>query len=213
MKETEGTLLLTNRRIVYARGDTTEKIEESVPAVPGGLSPGWKSIIYADVDEIDAIKPDPANISVDLARLTSAKGIKRMAQSPKLEIEWDDRTKRTEFIQQVTGKSRRRNLNDWASVIERLRQGTQKIIELPPAPDGSTLEGRIFRLLSDYEERGPLTIELEIEKRYKVELEPDDVQAACEKLVSMGLVSKTVPPGEEAYFAKVSPLGPDNLEA
>ena len=213
-KETEGTLVLTNKRIIYARGDTSEKIDIDVTGIRGGLSPGWKSIVYLDVDDLSDIKSDPANLSIEFERLSAVKGIKRMAQSPKLEIEWNDgQKKRTEFIQEVTGKSRRKNLNDWAVVIERLRQGKQKIVDLPLPPEADTLEGRILRLLSDYEERGPLTIELELEKRYNAELELDEVQAACDKLVSTGLVSKTVPPGEEAYYAKVSPLGRDNLEA
>ena len=211
--ETEGSLILTSKRLIYARGNASESIRESVLGISGGLAPGSKSIIYLDADDLNSITPDPANIFIDIQSISSARGIKRIAQSPKLEVEWNDRTRKTEFIQQVTGGSRRKNLNDWAPVIERLKNGTQKIADLPPAPDEGTVEGKVFRVLSDYDERGPLTVELEVEKKFNVELEPDDVLAACEKLVTMGLVKKTVPPGEEAYFERVSPLGEDNLEA
>ena len=207
-KETEGTLILTNKRLIYARGDTSEKIEFGT-----GLS-GGKSIVYSDADDLDDIRSDPANIWIDLETILSATGHKHMGQAPKLEIRWNSGSeKKTEFVQQLTGKSRKRNLSDWPSVIQRLKEGTQEFRPLPSAPDTTTLGGRIFRVLSDFEERGPLTIESEVEKRYSVELEPDEVEAACEELVAQGLIQKTDVPGEAPFYEKVSALGDDTLDA
>ncbi len=206
--ESEGTLILTNKRVIYARGDT----KENLPIV-GGLAPGSKAIIFMDADDLDDIKNDPANLWIELKSITSATGHKRMGQNPKLEITWNTgRERKTEFVQQITGGSRKKNLNDWAPVILRLKERTQKFTALPSAPDPASLEGRIYHQLGDFEERGPLTIENEIEKRYNIELEPDDVEAACEKLVAQGLIAKTSVSGEAPYYVRVSALGEDSLD-
>jgi hypothetical protein len=213
-KESEGTLILTNNRLIYARGDTNEKLSGTGSFVGDILGSGSKSIVFLDADDLDDIKSDPANLWIELKSIVSVTGHKRMAQAPKLEVRWNAGSERkTEFIQQITGSSRKKNLNDWAPVIERLKEGKQVFKPLPSAPDTATLEGRIYHLLSDYEERGPLTIEDEVEKRYKVELEPEDVEAACQKLVEQGLVEKTSVSGEAPFYEKVSPLGDDTLDA
>jgi hypothetical protein len=212
-KESEGTLILTNNRLIYARGDTTEKLSRAGGFV-GAIAGGSKSIVFLDADDLDDVKSDPANLWIELKSIVSVTGHKRMAQAPKLEVRWNAGSERkTEFIQQITGSSRKKNLNDWAAVIERLKEGKQVFKPLPSAPDTATLEGRIYHLLSDYEDRGPLTIEDEVEKRYNIQLEPEDVEAACEKLVGQGLVEKTAVAGEAPFYEKVSPLGDDTLDA
>ncbi len=131
-------------------------------------------------------------------------------------MSWTDgggATRATEFVQQISGASRRKNLNDWAKVIEKLRAKQLKITPLPPAPGADTLEGRILGVLGDMQEKGLLTVENEVEERYKVDLDPDDVEAACERLVAAGLVLKPVPRYEDVYYRKASPLGADDLSA
>jgi len=211
-KQTEGNLVLTNLRLVYAHGAETE-----VDIPVGNITPfdtlGTKRLFTSDVTELDDIPSDPFNIVIRISTITSVKGHHTPGFAPRLELRWtaEGVEKRTEFIEQETGRSRKRNLNDWAPIIERLRTGKQKITILPPAPDRGTLEGRILLVLDDMQEKGLVTIESEVEGKYKTDLEPDQVQAACEKLVSQGLIRRTTPSSEEPFYVNVSPLGEDDM--
>jgi hypothetical protein len=205
--ETEGTLILTNQRLLYVHGG---EHREDIPT--GSISE--KAIYFTDVEDLDDIPSDPANLTIWLSSITKVAGHHAPAMAPKLEVNWDDRgvARTAEFVEQVTGSSRKKNLNDWASVIERLKAGTVKVTSMATAPDAATLEGRVLRALDDMQEKGLLTLESELEDRYKVELEPEDVEAACEKLVSQGLVKKTSSKDEPPFYQKPSPLGKDSLD-
>lgn len=207
-KETEGTLLLTNRRLMYIHGGEER---EDVPV--GVLT--RKPTFFVDVESLDGIRDDPANLSIELSAITKVSGHKRFGMDPKLVVSWNTGSseRSSEFIEQLTGGSRKKNLNDWAPVIERLRAGDQKVVPLPPAPDEATLEGKVLRILSDMQEKGEMTIEAEVETRYKVDLEPEQVEGACKKLSEMGLIKNTTPPTEEPFYQRVSPLGDDTLDA
>ena len=205
--ETEGTLVLTDRRLVYVHGD--EK-EESVRI--GGFSA--KRLFFSDVESLTSMPLDSESVEIPISKIVKVAGHHGEAIAPKLEVSWSDgggATRATEFVQQISGASRRRNLNDWAKVIEKLRARQLKITPLPPAPGGDTLEGRILGVLGDMQEKGALTIENEVEEEYKVDLDPDDVEAACEKLVASGLVLKGDARYEDVYYRKASPLGADDL--
>lgn len=207
--ETEGTLVLTERRLVYVHGN--EK-EESVRI--GGFSA--KRLYFSDVESLDSMSMDSASVEIPISKIAKVAGHHGEAIAPKLEVSWSDEggaTRSTEFVQQISGASRRKNLNDWAKVIEKLRTKQLKIKPLPPAPSGSTLEGRILGVLGDMQEKGLLTIENEVEEKYKVDLDPDEVEAACEKLVAAGLILKAVPRYEDLFYRKASPLGADDLSA
>lgn len=207
-KETEGTLVLTNTRLLYVHGN--EKRED----IPTGVL-SKKPTYFADVEDLDEITSDPANLAIPLSSITKTAGHHSPAMDPKLEVWWNDsgNVRKSEFVQQVTGASRRKNLNDWAPIIERLKAGQQKVSALPSAPDMATLEGKILHALGDMQEKGLLTLEGELEERYKVELEPEDVEEACNGLVSQGLVLNTSAAGEPPFYQKVSPLGTDNLDS
>ena len=110
----------------------------------------------------------------------------------------------------VTGRSRRKNLNDWARVIERLKTGNQKLIQVTKAPSVETPEGKIMRILSDMQWRGVLGIEEEVERIFNVQLDPDEVQAACDKLCNQGML-KQKPEAGDVFYRKGSPLGDDDL--
>jgi len=207
-KETEGTLVLTNQRLLYVHGG--EKRED----LPVGAFTR-KPTYFADVDTLDEIVSDPSNLAIRLSTISKVVGHHAMTMDPKLEVWWNDggTIRKSEFVQQLTGASRRRNLNDWAAVMERLRAGKQKVTILPPSPDEATLEGKVLRALGDMQEKGLLTLELELEGKYGADLEPEDVESACEKLVSLRLVAKMGAKGEPPFYQKVSPLGDDNLES
>jgi hypothetical protein len=207
--ETEGTLVLTDRRLVYVHGN--EK-EESIRV--GGFSA--KRLYFSDVESLGSMQMDPASVAIPISKIVRATGHHGEAVAPKLEVSWtDDRggAQTTEFVQQISGASRRRNLNDWAAVIEKLKASQMKIKPLPPAPTADSLEARIMGVLGDMQEKGLMTIESEVEERHKVDLDPDDVEAACEKLVAAGLILKPSARYEDVYYRKASPLGEYDLSA
>jgi hypothetical protein len=206
--ETEGTLVLTDRRLIYVHG--SEK-EESLRI--GGFSA--KRLFFSDVESLDSMPLDSASLEIQISEVAKVAGHHGEAIAPKLEVTWTEggATRATEFVQQISGASRRKNLNDWAKVIDKLRAKQLKIARPPPAPGRDTLEGRIMGVLGDMQEKGLLTVENEVEERYKVDLDPDDVEAACEKLVASGLVLKGDARYEDVYYRKASPLGADDLSA
>src|ERR1700722_4740402 len=211
-KQTEGNLVLTNLRLIYAHGAETEM---DIPT--GMLDPfatlGKKKLFFSDVEELDNIPSDPFNIMIRISEITSIKGHHRPGFAPKLEVRWTTGgiDKKTEFIEQETGTSRKKNLNDWVQIIERLKTGTQKITILPPAPNRDSLEGRILLVLDDMQEKGLFTIQSEIENKFKADLDLDQVREACEKMGAQGHIRRTPPAKEDPFYVKVSPLGGDDL--
>ena len=205
-RETEGNLVLTNLRLVYVHGGEREV------ALPVGTV-SKKRLFISDVEDLESIPADAANITIVISSIESVKGHHAPGMAPRLEVRWNHNgvIKRTEFVEQETGRSREKNLNDWAPIIERLKDGTQSITLLPPPPDSDSLEGRILLTLADMQEKGVLTIEQELEKRFTLELDPEQVEQACENLVSQGLVQRTSPKAEGAFYVKISPLGEDDL--
>lgn len=204
--ETEGTLVLTNRRLVYVHGN-----EKEVSLPIGGWSA--KRLYFANVEALESMSLDAESVAIPISSIESASGHKLEALAPKLEVTWIDgaKTRKEEFVQQVTGRSRKKNLDDWAGVIQRLKAGKVALVPLPPAPGEEKLDGRILRVLGDMQQKGLFEIEEEVEERYKVDLDPDEVEAACGRLVASGLVKRFEPKDEDASFAKVSPLGAEDL--
>ena len=211
-RETEGTLVLTNKRLIYVHGGSKEDdipVGQTMPFVETK-----KRLIYSDVRDLESIPPDPANLSIPLDSVVFVVGHQREAMAPKLEVRWSDggENKVAEFVQQITGSSRRKNLNDWATVIKNLKSGQQKVATMPSLPDKDSLEGRIFVVLGDMQEKGLFTIEREVEQEFGVDLDPDDVEKASERLVSWGLVHRSGAADEDPFYQKSSPLGDDDLD-
>ena len=209
-KVVEGTLVLTNERLVFVSTDeTTEDLAVGAPAP-------WsnKLVMYSDVEDLASIPEGPANLSVRLEEVTSVRGRKGELTRPALEVEWGagEGKVKAEFTEVLTGK-RKRSLNDWAKVIQGLKDGTQKILELADLPPEDSLPGKVVRVLADMQEKGVVDIEDEVESAYKIDSDPDAVEDACNSLLAMGLVKKFQDAGAEPYFRKVSPLGDDDLSA
>lgn len=206
--ETEGTLVLTNTRLVYVHGNASE-----VDLEIGAFSK--KRLFFSDIEDLGSMAMDSSSLDIPLASIATVLGRKEPGIAPKLQVKWSDHgvARSAEFVQQLTGPSRRKNLNDWASVVNRLRAGKLKVASLPPSPDPDSLQGRILGVLGDMQEKGLFVIEKEVEDRYKVKLDPDDVEEACKKLSASGLITNLSPPKEDPFYRKVSPLGEDDLGA
>ena len=213
-RELEGTLVLTNRQLIFV---TTDEREDDFRMSLGQRFrvSGKFRLVYSDVEDLSAIPRSPANLLIPLASISSisSRGSKGGLERPSLEVrsvEGSNEVGRV-FIETVTGRSRRRNLNDWAPVIERLKAGEQKLVLIPKAPGVETLEGKIMLILADMQRKGLFTIEDEVEMAFKVKLDSDDVQTACEALASRGLVKREPDSSGGAFYRKLSPLGDDAL--
>jgi len=206
--EVEGTLILTNRRLIFV---TTNEREEDLPE-PTALDPWAKvALSYSDVEDLSTIPEDPKNTFIPIAAITQVKGHKGVV-GPRLDVTWSasGATNSMAFTEELTGH-RNRNLNDWAAVIERLRAGTQVILDLPKPPQTDSLEGKAFAVLSDMQEKGVMTIVGGIGDDFKQEVDPDEVEDACDRLAEGGLVEKRPDSSGDVFYRKRSPLGPDDL--
>jgi len=215
-RELEGTLLLTNRQVIFV---TTHEKEEDFTVRTGFLG-GYQRyrfrFVYADVDDIKAIPRVPGNLFIPVVAISSVTGhgAKGGLERPSLEVKWNDAAgeQGRVFIEKVEGRSRRKNLNDWAPVIERLKSGDQKLLSLPKPPSTETLEGKIMRILADVQRKGLYTIEDQVETAFNIKLDPDEVQKACDSLATQGLV-KREPDSKsgDVYYQKLTPLGENDL--
>ena len=204
LAEKEGTLLLTDRRIIFACGSERED------DLPVGAT-GRLSLVFTDVEDLGSIPPDPSNLEIPISSVTSVEGVKRDLARPGLRLAWAGAagTRSVDFTQRLTGR-RHRNINDWAEVIERLRAGTLTLAGRPPAPDPTTSEGMIFRVLGDLQEKGVFTIMEQVKREFGASLDSDDVRSACDRLASQGLL-ETVEAGGDGFYRKRSPL-PDSMD-
>ena len=199
-KEIQGTLVLTNRRLLFVSATT-----EDAPSI------GLNAVsYYSDVEDLDSIGQNPSNISIPLGSILLTTGHAGLMTNPNLKVKYKDGSseKDAEFIQTITG-GRKKNLNDWSKIIEDLQNGKVKIKIPSWLPDKNSLEGRIIDTLADLQEKGIFEIEKEIETRFKIDLDPDQVETACNSLVSKGILEKKA----EDFYRLPSPLGIDDLSS
>ncbi|MHB2035142.1 MAG: hypothetical protein ACYCPW_00150 [Nitrososphaerales archaeon] len=199
-KEIQGTLVLTDRRLLFVSATA-----EDTPAI------GLNAVrYYSDVEDLDSVGQNPSNISIPLGSVLITKGHAGLMTSPNLKIKYKEGSseKNAEFIQKITG-GRKKNLNDWSKIIEDLQNGKIKIKIPSWLPDKDSLESRIIDTLSDLQEKGIFEIEKEIETKYKIDLDPDQVETACNNLVSKGILEKKA----EDFYRLPSPLGIDDLSS
>lgn len=202
---TEGTLVLTDRRVVFVCTD------KEVVDVPVGIF-GSARMTYAEVESLAQVPATPPNLFIPIASIYSVKGHGGALEKPGFEIGWDDGgKKRSVVVTEDFVGGRKKSLKDWVPVIENLRAGRQKLTQVPPAPSADTLQGRIVHVLSDMQEKGVLEIEEDVEKEFKLDLDPDEVQAACDGLASTGALIRYPDPSGDVYYRRTSPLGNDDL--
>jgi hypothetical protein len=198
IKSVQGTLILTNQRLIFVCGE--EEVEELNVSPESGL------LTYSDVDSLASIQPNPSNLSLSLSSIMSSKGHRGIGH-PRLEVSWQENTSKnvTEFEQTLTGKGRM-SLDKWADVIQKIKTGAIKLKAMPSVPSEQTLEGKIAVVLGDMQEKGLFEIEEQVESRFKIEADPDEIEQACEKLASNGILVALNDPSGEKFYRKVSPL-------
>jgi hypothetical protein len=199
--ELEGTVVLTNRRLIFV---CTDEKQDKLRIM---------RLVYSDVEDVKSVPSTGGNLFIELSSIGSVKGHTGHIERPSLEVRWrEGGTERGRvFIERMSGRSRRKNLNDWAAVIERLKAGQQKLIQLPKSPGADSLDGKVMIVLGDMQKKGVFEVQDEVEEQFKLKLDPDDVQATCDKLAGSGLLQRTLDPSGDTYYQKLSPLGDDAL--
>lgn len=165
----EGTLVLTNKRLIFV---CTNEKEEDLPGSP--LNPLSKfRLVYSEVEDLASIPASSPNVFVPIASVSLVAGHRGGIERPSLKLTWNDNNgdHTVVFTEGLTGR-RKRNLNDWAPIITNLKVGTQKLAPLPSPPSTDSLEGQIVRILSDMQEKGVFEIEEAVETEFKVDLGP-----------------------------------------
>lgn len=230
-KKNEGTLILTNKRLIFASGDERKtslihnlsgenlghEIEDEISNIELRAEGLGGPLYYSEIEDLNKITEAPENLFIPLSDITSVSGQKEhLLEKPGLKVSWriagSDEVRSTEFLEGLTGGSRKKNLNDWAPIIEQLKDGTLEIHKLPSPPSIDTLEGKIAYMMRDMQEKGPAEIEQQVEEAYKVQLDTVVVEEACQKLVSLGYLEK-IPDAAEPFYRKRSPIGINGLSS
>ena len=204
----EGTLVLTNNRLIFA---CTNEKEEDLPG-ENPLNPTGKfRLIYSEVEDLASLPKGSPNVFIPLEAISSIKGHKGGLERPSLQVIWSDEhgEHNLTFTETLAGH-RKRNLNNWAEIVENLKSGKQKLVPIPAPPAIDTLEGRIAHVLADMQEKGVLQIEEDVEGEFEVDLDPDEVQAGCDKLAKQGILIRFDDNSGDVYYRMASPLGEDN---
>jgi hypothetical protein len=224
-EKVEGTLILTNERLIFAcanektmslthdlEDENKERgVEDEVKDIYLDIEGVGGELFYSEIEDLGRITQDPKNLFIPLSEIVSVEGEKgRLLEKPRLKVSWKNKDsgelQSQEFWESLTGPGRKKNLNDWAAVIEQLRSKKLAVQKLPQAPSKDTLEGKIAYMMGDMQEKGSAVIQQQVEEAFKIELDPDDVERSCENLVSMGYLEK-VPNSAEPFYRKRSPVG------
>jgi len=207
-KKIDGTLILTDRRLLFVEANKEENLT-------GEIGNRSATLRYAEVEDLNELPMGTYNLSIPLGSLISVSGSEGIFHTPELKVTWkeDSVTKSAEFTEDIIG-GRKKDLKDWAKVIQSLKSGKITIQKLPNAPPSiETLEGKILHVLGDMQEKGTFEIEEEVETEFKLDLDIDQIEEACEKLASLGLVDKDPDSSGDVFYRKRSPLGEDDLSS
>ncbi len=207
----QGTLILTNLRLLFVVANQEQDLLLTpFPRDTAGLR-------FADVDDLNRIAPNKYNLSIPLRGLELEEGREHIIRRPSLKIRWRDEggtEKKAEFIEDISGGSRKKDLKDWARVINLIKSGKIGIeLRKSPSPSNDTLEGRILYVMGDMQDKGVFQIEEEVEKMFKVDLDPDAVDSACHTLVAQGFLDTVEDASGDTFYRKRSPLGEDDLSS
>jgi hypothetical protein len=199
--EIEGALILTNERLVFV----TSNLKTDNLGLRGRYGFGPRT--YSDVENLASIEADPDNIFIPLASISSVTSHKARITNPSLEVKWLGEEQGRIFVQHTsTGTSRGKDLSDWATVITRLKDGTQPLFQLPEIPGVETLEGKVMRVLGDMQSKGYSGILQEVRDTFNIQADADELDSALDSLCANGLLKVN-----GLFYRKASALGDDDL--
>jgi hypothetical protein len=222
LKSVQGTLILTSTRLIFVCGaedieSFTSQVEKKEP-VSKKISDESRNfaldledqggiLVFSEVDSLESIPASPLNLFIPISDIKSVSGHHGIAGMPNLKVEWSesDKDRQNEFEQTLTG-GRRKPISDWKELIQKLRDGTLKLRTNIPSPPEETLEGKVAIVMGDLQEKGLIEIEEQVERMYKIDLDPDEIQQACEKLVSQGFLAEQKDSSGDTFYWKISPI-------
>lgn len=208
--ELEGTLILTNRRLVFAC--TNEKEDDLTGE--NAINPLEKTrFVYAEVEDLAQVPEGSPNVFIPISAIVRVKGEHGGLERASLEVRWNsaEGEEGAVFTEELMDK--KKTLKDWAPVVENLKAGSQTLVDVPLPPPLDTLKGRIVHVLSDFQEKGVLDIEDEVETAFNADLDPDEVQTACDELSRDGALKKYPDPDGDVFYRRASRLGEDDLSS
>jgi hypothetical protein len=86
--ELEGTLLLTNRRLLFVcTNEKEDRIKVTSSRTPAAMR---MRFVYSDVEDLASIPVEGDNLFVELSSISSAKGHTGHVTRPSLEVKWRD---------------------------------------------------------------------------------------------------------------------------
>lgn len=211
-KDLVGSLILTDRRLVFVEANR----EDNLYIGRGIISKRSETFRYADIDDLGEIASNQNNFSIPLKSVSEAIGSEGLLHPPELKVGWKDEAgaaARAVFREELITR-RKKDLKDWARVILGLRDG-RIVIRRPSTrpPSIDSLDGKILHVLGDMQEKGVFEIEEDAESAFKTDLDPDEVQAACDRLAVQGFLDKQEDSSGEAFYRKRSLLGEDDLSS
>lgn len=173
----EGTLFLTDRRLVFVAGQELDEGED----------------IQKMLDEADAL-------SIPLDQVVTASGNRGILRQS-LNIVWHNppdspSTTKTEFLQ----KNRPRNvaeaknaISEWVPQIEETAVSEVKTEQeemVRSSPSWDQLDSKVLQALGDMKWKGFFQLERELEETYGASLDPDDLETSCKRLVKGKLIEQ-----------------------
>ncbi len=193
----EGTLFLTNRRLVFVAGQ--EKPED---------------------EDIQKMLDRPDALSIPLDQVVTAAGNRGILRQS-LNVVWHNpadspSTTKTEFLQ----KNRPRNLaeaqnaiNEWVLQIEdaavsEVKTEQEEMVQSSPSWD--QLDSKVLESLGDMKWKGFFQLERDLEETYGASLDPDDLEASCIRLAKEKLIQQDK---YGAFFKKLPTQDRSNSES
>jgi hypothetical protein len=227
----EGTLVLTNRQLIFVSNDNHD--ESMVKSISSGQPLDNKIAqesadlgedvfgssapqTYVDIEDLSTLSRNLKNLFIPIRSIVSSSGHRGVFGRPNLKISWtgssgEGEITNIEFQETLTERDRKKSLADWAGIIQRLKDGTLSPHKPINLPQRDSIEGRIYTILGDMQTKGSIQLEEEAEKRFGIELEPEEVETAFGNLVSLGLVERIADPSGDSFYKMRSPLGEDDL--
>jgi hypothetical protein len=209
LKSLQGTLIFTTSRLIFSCGnENVEQVSDESDNFVVDIQGESGVLVYSDVESLTSIPPSPSNLFIPISSIKSTTGHRGIGVMPRLKVTWieDSNEKQAEFEQTLTGEKTKRNLNDWAELIQKLKSGNLKLKKLPPPPSKDSLEGKVAYVMGDMQEKGVLEIEQEVEQEFKMDLDPDQIEKVCDGLVSIGFLVQVGDPTGDKFYRKASPI-------
>ena len=187
----EGTLTFTTKHLIFvsSNGNHSETTtDESAPESEAGNT---------DSEDPEVTVADSDTFSIPLSSIVSVEG-KRGMFRPSLTVYWRDdaqnETSKMEFIQKTRHVSTSGNINDWESKIHHLSTAqvmvAQEINSAMHSAEPRSVPTKILGVLNDGEWKGLIQIERELREQYGTEIDIDELETQCNKLVTEKILER-----------------------